>query len=158
MQILKVTQGYHTLVDDDDYDKVSGYNWLPQKLGKTIYARKQYRGKFSYLHRILMNAKKGDCVDHINGDGLDNRKNNLRLCTKSQNGCNRGKDRDNTSGYKGVTYVTNKNKRKKRWIAQITINKKHIYIGHFKTKEEAAIAWNEAAKKYHGEFAYQNKV
>lgn len=105
-----------------------------------------------------MRAGPREIIDHINGDGLDNRKQNLRICTKSENACNRGIDRDNTSGYKGVCYISNKTKRVKRWIAQIAINKKHICIGYFHTKEEAAIAYNEAATKYHGEFAKLNII
>jgi hypothetical protein len=158
MKVIKVSQGFHTLVDDDDYNNLNVFNWLPQKLSKTVYARKQEKGKFQYMHRIIMNAKKGEIVDHKNGDGLDNRKFNLRKCTRSENGCNRGKDKDNSSGYKGVQYITNKQKRVKRWVATITKNKRNICVGYFHTKEEAALAWNEAAKKYHGEFAKLNII
>lgn len=159
MKKIKITGGYEAIVDKEDYNRLSKINWYYQKIGKHTYVRCQNKdGKFIYMHRAIMNHPKGLLVDHINRNGLDNRKDNLRLCTKSQNGCNRGKDRDNSSGYKGVSYITNKQPRKKRWMAQIAANKKHICIGYFDTAREAALAWNKAAKKYHGEFAYQNNI
>lgn len=101
-----------------------------------------------------MNAAPNEQVDHINGDGLDNRKSNLRICNGSQNRCNKGKPKNNTSGYKGVTWHTPN----KKWVAQIAVNGKHSYIGSFKTKEEAAKAYNKKAKELHGEFARLNNL
>lgn len=92
---------------------------------------------------------KGEFPDHINGNGLDNRRENLRLATRSQNSINRGKQSNNKSGYKGVSW----NKRDKRWTAQITINKHIINLGGFDTPEQAYEAYKEAAKQYHGTFA-----
>lgn len=158
MKEIQLTGGYKTVVDDDDYEKFSKYRWYYQKIGKVVYARGQDKDKkFFYLHRSIMRNPKGVNVDHINRNGLDNRKSNLRIATKSQNGCNRGPDSDNTTGYKGVIFHKGK-WRKKRFIAQITKDKKIHRIGYFLTAKEAAIAWNKAAIKYHGEFAYQNNV
>jgi hypothetical protein len=93
-------------------------------------------------------------VDHINGNTLDNRKENLRICTQNQNGKNRLLNKNNVSGYKGVTYK----KANKLWCAQIVVNYHKMYLGLFTTAEAAALAYNEAAKKYHGEFAKLNEV
>jgi len=91
-------------------------------------------------------------VDHINGNPLDNRKSNLRICTHAENSNNTGPRKNNTSGYKGVYWA----KRNKRWLAQITHNGKQVYIGHYKDKEEAARAYDAKAKEFQGEFAYLN--
>lgn len=93
-------------------------------------------------------------VDHIDGNIHNNSPENLRECTKSQNGMNRGKPANNTSGYKGVSY----NKSKHSWEAYINFEKRRIHLGTFSTKEEAAIAYNQVALKYHKEFAKLNEV
>ena len=110
-----------------------------------------------YSHRIIYLMHNGhlpEQVDHINGDRSDNRIENLRECTNSQNSRNRGSSRNNTSGYKGVSFSKNN----KKWIAQITFNRRLIYLGYTDTKEEAALLYNEAAIKYHGKFAFLNKL
>jgi len=104
------------------------------------------------LHRIIMNPPKGLIVDHINHNGLDNRRSNLRLCTNSQNQMNRTKTRANTSGYKGVRY----NKNTGKYQACITANKRNFYLGTFETAEEAVKAYRKAAKRLHGKFMYKD--
>ena len=104
---------------------------------------------------------RGFLVDHINGDKLDNRRENLRLATRGENEVNKRKRRTHkgrkpTSKYKGVTKI--KDRRKKRWRAIITFQKRIIHLGNFYTEKEAAEAYNEAAKKYYGDFAYLNKI
>lgn len=101
------------------------------------------------LHRYVMNAPAHISVDHKNMNPLDNRKNNLRMCTKSQNGCNRGIPSNNTSGIKGVSF----DKQTNSWAAYIGINGKCLKIGRFKNIEDAKEARLTAARKYHGEFA-----
>lgn len=103
------------------------------------------------MHRFLIGAK-GEFVDHINGDGLDNRKSNLRLCSNAQNVQNTGLTRANTSGYKGIRL------RNGRWDSRITCLNKTYHLGVFSTKEEAARAYNAAAIELHGEFARLNDV
>jgi hypothetical protein len=109
------------------------------------------KGKWELLHRAIMDFPQGQ-VDHRNRDKLDCRKSNLREATHAQNITNRLCSDLNTSGYKGVHW----NKRKQRWTARITHNGRRFFLGNFKTAEEAAIIYNEAAKKYHQEFCGLN--
>jgi len=104
------------------------------------------------MHRVILDAPMNMLVDHINGNGLDNRRENLRICTNTENLRNRGKDRDNTSGYKGVVIK----KGEKKFRAQIRVNQKTIHLGSFSTPEEAARAYDDAAREYFGEFAWTN--
>ncbi len=101
------------------------------------------------LARLITGALPGMIVDHINGDTLDNRRANLRVCTMAQNVRNRKKPRTNTSGYKGVHWMP----RHKKWMAKITCAGKHIFLGLFDDPAEAHAAYCAAAKKYHGDFA-----
>ncbi len=106
-----------------------------------------------YMHRIIMNPPDGKQVDHINGDGLDNRVENLRIATSSENNYNTGKQSNNTSGYKGVSW----HKTRKTWQVLIGVGGRLIRIpGVFNSAEDAARAYDEAAKKYHGVFARLN--
>jgi hypothetical protein len=109
-------------------------------------------GKYSnhYLHRMVMRAPKNLMVDHINGNRLDNRKENLRLCSVKNNAVNKkGKN-----GYKGIYFDKNIQK----WVAQITKNYHTKSLGCFKSPEEAALAYNKAAKKIHGKYAFLNII
>lgn len=108
-----------------------------------------------FLHRYITNTPKGMEVDHINGNGLDNRKVNLRICTRAENGRNRKMSIKNKSGYHGVHFANTEN-RKKRWTAMIRFGGKKRYIGRYFTVEEAARAYDEKAKIYHGEYATLN--
>lgn len=143
--------GYKILIDEEDYEKVTSVSWginkCHLKYGRVYF----YHGGKStiFLHRHIMGMKYKDgyCVDHINGNTLDNRKCNLRKCTRQQNLYNKKKQTNCKSGYKGVIKVS-----KGRWRSVIGINKKIIYLGSFKSPEEAHAAYCEASKKYHGEF------
>jgi hypothetical protein len=144
-----------TLVDDEDYDKVvSAGPWHMQ--GKavshsiTVGLRKQKQIK---LHRFLMNVTNPKIlVDHENRNSLDNQKHNLRVATKSQNASNSKKSTGKSSKYKGVSF----HKRRNQWHAEIVHNNKHHFLGYFREEEEAAIAYNAAAKEFFGDFAYVN--
>ena len=154
MREIPLTQGKVALVDDGDYDLVSRFKWLAAKAPRTWYARRVDYGagrkKNESMHRLILNAPPDKIVDHINGNGLDNRRENLRLATKIQNNCNTRLRRDNRSGYKGVK------RNALRWIARIRIDRKLIHLGSFATKEDAARAYDNAARQHFGEFAKLN--
>ena len=125
-------------------------------IGTAVYLKSQ-KEKTVLMHRFIINAPKDMEIDHINGNGLDNRKSNLRICTRSQNAANHKLLSSNKSGYTGVHYA-NTEKRRKRWVASLRANGKKKIIGRFYTREEAAIVYNEAAIKYHGKFARLNLI
>ena len=149
---ISLTQGKIALVDDEDYEKVNQYKWYPHKAHKGFYASRCSSKKTILMHRFVLGAEDSVQVDHINGDKLDNRKTNLRLCNNSQNHANGGVRSDNTSGYVGITWDDKRHK----WRAQITYLCKGYNLGRYATPEEAAKVYDEAAKKYFGEFARTN--
>jgi hypothetical protein len=157
MKYIELTQGQRAIVDDDDYEELSRWKWHALKRGGTFYgARKsstnmaQYKPRYTvYIHAFIMDTPQGMYTDHINGNGLDNRKSNLRICTSMQNQYNTGPNSRNTSGYKGVYWSKSNNK----WQARIKINKKKVYLGNFKTLEDAYTAYCNKAQEAHGEFA-----
>lgn len=106
------------------------------------------------MHREVMKVTKGQFIDHKNGNGLDNQKSNLRLCSNQENSRNQRLKVSNTSGYKGVSW----SKQLNNWAVQIRINGKKVHGGYFLDKEEAAKKYNELAKQYHGEFANLNII
>lgn len=137
----------YTIVDDDDYEK---YKNKALYMTHNGYVRTSNYFSESTFARILMHCPKGKTVDHINGNQLDNRKSNLRICSMHQNDYNKKLYKSNKSGYKGV-YAT-----KKGWKAIIVHNRKPIKIGVYETKENAALAYNEYALEHFGEFARLN--
>jgi len=155
MREIPLTRGAVAIVDDDDYEKLSKYKWYYIGMG---YAARCLcaNGKHTalYMHKCIIPAPSGYEVDHINQNKLDNRKENLRACTRTQNLGNRTPYANNTSGYKGVSW--NRNERK--WIVQIGIYGKRIRVGEFADKKEAAKAYNKAAIEWFGEFACINNV
>ncbi len=157
------SRGLEVLVDVDDYEWLSQFHWILSggKAGAggqypSAYIRRD-KGSytFKYMHRMVIGALKGQFVDHINGNTLDNRKENLRLCTRSQNGANRGKTQKNKTRYKGVSYQPHKSK-PSPWVSKIMHNKKAIHLGSYSSQTEAAIAYNVKAKELFGEFAHAN--
>lgn len=150
---VPLTQGYVALVDREDYEELIKYKWSAYKTNNTFYAiRNIYIGTKRTtvnMHRVIIEPPNDLFVDHIDGNGLNNQRSNLRICTSSQNGMNRGKQKVNTSGFKGVTFCKNNNK----WQAQIKVNKVNLFLGYFDTPEEAYKAYCEGCIKYHGEFA-----
>lgn len=154
MKKIPLTQHKYALVDDEDYELLNRFKWHYAN----GYARRNwwYGGKSHMvrMHHFVLPLRDGLMCDHINGNGIDNRKCNLRLVTKSQNMMNRGKQKNNTSGYMGVSL----HRTTKKYRAFIKKDRKQIHLGLFETLREAAYAYNEAAKKYHGEFALLNKI
>ena len=163
-----LTDGTCMLVDDEDYHRLNRYTWFPLKGAHTRYACTSLNGRKIKAHRFILSAveildeatgrrKEYDRVDHINGDGLDNWRQNLRLVTRSQNAQNsRGKPEHRQSRFKGVSLF--KRCRSRPWRVLIHIGGKQIHLGYFAREVDAARAYNKAANLYHGEFAYLNTL
>jgi len=159
-RLIPLTQGKYAIVDPEDYKRLSKYKWYAKKCGKTFYAsRTVWTGKNKKrinitMHRQILNPPYPLVVDHINHNGLDNRKANLRPATRKQNNMNRLciKRKGSPSKYKGVIW----HKHTKKWNVQICYNGKRKTIGYFNDEIEAAKAYDEAAKKYHRDFAVLN--
>jgi len=149
-------QGDWTILDQKDYYRLNDFKWfLTGRLHKFYAARTikaDGRTKIVRMHRIIMNPPDNLLVDHRNGDGLDNRRQNLRLATKSQNICNSKKRANTSSRFIGVHY----RKKQRRWETEITHNRKKIWLGSFENEIDAAKVYDAAAKKYHKDFARLN--
>lgn len=148
-------KGYEVLIDDEDYHLIKLGSWkINKKKSGACYVALNYSlnniTKIKQLHREVLGINNPKIqVDHINCNGLDNRKSNLRIVTNEQNSYNRGMTSNNKSGYKGVCW----HKGMKKWVAQITYKKEKMYLGAFICPTSAWLAYVRAAIKYHGEFA-----
>jgi len=159
MKKIQLTQGKATIIDDFDFERLNQHKRHVVKIHGIWYAArhllmKSGKRKKIYMQNEILKCKKGELIDHIDGDGLNNQRSNLRVATHSQNMRNSKIPINNTSGYKGVYWSKEKNK----WCAQIKIDYKNKHLGYFDNKIDAAKAYNEGALKYHGEFAHINKV
>lgn len=160
MKKIPLTQGKYAIVDDEDYDKINSWKWYAHKDHKNgnfyAYRNETYasgKRKSVFMHREIFCTSSEMKIDHINGNGLDNRKENLRECNSSQNGANiQIGRRNNKSGYKGVCFKN----RPKKWVAQITYRKKVYALGYYDNPIDAAKAYDKAAIRLHGEFAITN--
>ena len=149
MKKIKLKNNLFTLVDDSDFEYLSQYKWCLHS-GYALTNRAGAEKRMVYMHRLIMDAPEGMEVDHINHDPLDNRRENLRVCTHSENGKNKLLPKNNTSGYKGVYPYKGKYK------ASIRINGDLTYLGMYWEPEDAARAYNNAAAIYFGEYASVN--
>ena len=156
---IPLTRGQYAIVDPEDYERLAQYKWHANENGRTYYAARAVRGKngryrYHSMHREILPVGKGLFVDHINHDGWDNRKANLRPATRTQN-CRNSLKRARkgwVSQYKGVAWRA----KSQLWEALITVNYRHIFLGSFRTEVEAAQAYDRAALRYHREFACLN--
>ena len=157
IEIDSPTYGKHKVrFDEEDWDLIKNYHWNIEKGNRTYYAQgKINRKTLIRMHRLVLKMKNPKIlIDHINNNGLDNHKTNLRLCTCAQNTINSIPGKNNTSGYKGVHW----NKRRKKWVAKIQKKCKTYYLGYYNNPKEGARAYNKFVKKHYGEFAYLNPV
>jgi ribosomal 50S subunit-recycling heat shock protein len=154
MKEIQLTQGKVALVDDEDYEYLNQWKWHIHNSRGYYYAARNINGGKLFMHRAIIKPTKDVFIDHVNRLTLDNTKINLRICTKAENCRNRKISTLNTSGYKGVAYIKNLNK----YRATIRFNNKQMHLGYYIIPIDAARAYNEAAIKFHGEFANLNKI
>jgi hypothetical protein len=147
---IPLTQGKVALVDDEDFERVNRFKWCATKSKYSHYARRTL--KSISMHRMIISAPSGFDVDHINGNGLDNRRENLRICTRSQNQWNMNNVRKGSSNYKGVSW----NKCALKWAAIIQKNYKTYFLGYFESEIEAAENYDAKARELFGPFAKTN--
>lgn len=146
-----LTQGLFAQVDSEDYPLVMQYSWYADKIGNTHYAATRIAGRKVYLHRLVTAAKPKDVVDHVDCNGLNCTKSNLRLVSKGENTIRRGPM--GTSGFKGVSFVKSRSK----WVAKHTDDVRGtVNLGRYKTPEEAARAYDAWASVNLGPLAYLN--
>jgi hypothetical protein len=152
-KFIHLTQGLQTVIDDEDYEKVRQFRWYAARASKnTFRAISDGPGKSTLLHRFILDAPRNMEVDHIDGNSLNNMRNNLRLCTHQQNLSGQHTQSYKSSMYKGVTWRKDRNK----WQASIKYNGKRISLGVHITQEDAAKAYDNMALKLFGEFARPN--
>lgn len=148
MKKILLTKSKHALVDDEDFLYLSQFKWCSSH----DYAVTRIvggNGEQMRMHRLVTKAREGDNVDHIDGNRSNNQKNNLRVCSHSENLYNSKRPIDNTSGYKGITWDKSRNK----FLVQLNAKKIHYNLGRFSKLEDAIVAYKEASEKYHGNFA-----
>lgn len=169
----KTKETEYCIVDEQDFEWLNKYKWFKVCNGNKYYAQSSLyedgKQKTVQIHRLIMNPEKGKVVDHIDGNGLNNSRSNLRIATSSQNSRNRGGNKNTSSKYKGVSLIHFKHCQKRkngenkiykyaRWRAMINFGNGNKLIGFYKTEEEAALAYNKMSLKHHGEFAFINKI
>ena len=156
MKQITLTRGLAALIDDEDYPRVSRFKWSAVKCNGKFYAarRPMVRGKGQtiYLHRFLLEAAPGLEGDHIDGDGLNCVRSNLRICTHAENRRNNKIQANNTSGYRGVSWCRSRSK----WEAYINLNRQRHNLGRYPNAEDAARAYDHAARLLFGDFARLN--
>jgi len=151
MELVPIFNGLLAKVDNQDFDLVAPHKWYVAKNKAKPYAFGRINGRQVYMHRLILGAPDGMHSDHINGDTLDNRRSNLRLATAAENSQNQVIRRNNTTGFKGVTFHAGRDEAR-----IMPRGGKYHYRGRFDTAEEAGRAYDAAAMELHGEFARIN--
>lgn len=148
---VPLTRGYEAVIDKDDIDLVSGKNWHAIVTPWTVYAaRKNKKEGSKSMHSVIFGPlPNGMEIDHIDCNGLNNMKSNLRAASKSQNQRNKKIQKNNSSGFKGVSF----DKKNKKWIAFISVKKRAINLGRYRTPDLAHEAYKNAAMRLYGDFA-----
>jgi hypothetical protein len=149
---IPLTQGKYAIVDADDYARVNRHKWCLSRTGNQLYAQRRCRGKTIRMHQLIMNPPRGMVVDHIDGNGLNNRRSNLRICTRLENTRNRRRNPSTATGFKGVW----RDKKTGKYWAQIQLSRRPTRLGSFATAVEAARAYDRKAIELFGEFACLN--
>jgi len=153
-RFCKYKDKYVALVDDEDFEFLNQFRWCAKKGRYTFYAERAIkvdgRNSTQYMHQVILNSRN---IDHIDRNGLNNQRSNLRLCNQSQNSMNTGKHKNCTSAYKGVYF----HKRFNKWASAIRISGKRFHLGYFTSEVDAAKAYNAKAIELFCEFANLNK-
>lgn len=153
MKEIVTQKGERIKVDDNTYEQVKDFHWHLNTTGYPV--TKTFNGPTYFLHHYVLPQKENYVIDHIDRDKTNCQASNLRYATRSQNNANGSIYKNNTSGYRGVHYIKG---RDKNWRAGVRVNKKLIVSKRCFTQEEAALAYNELAIKYFGEFANLNVI
>lgn len=156
------THGKHTILfDESDRELVEQHSWrIFKKIGGNVYyavttvTNPNGVRSILFMHRLLLNPPKGSPIDHIDGNGLNNSRANIRVCTSAQNSFNRGKNKTSKKKFKGVYFHV----KRRKYSARLGFNGSEIFLGYFTTEEEAALAYNKAALTYFGEFVRLNVI
>lgn len=160
MRTIPLTQGKVALVDDADYNWLNNRGWCANPDRYTFYATRKiavakYKQRTERMHRLILGLLPSDGrqCDHRDGNGLNNQRSNLRVCSSQQNSQSQRK-RAGTSKYKGVSW----NRRARKWYSQIVVNRNLIHLGRFDSEADAAAAYDSAASKHFGQFALTNEM
>lgn len=157
-KIIKLTKNKTVVVDGEDFDFLNQWKWHAGKNGSYAargeWQKGKNKNKIIYMHRLIMKVEGKTQVDHKNGNGLDNRKENLRLCTNKENQRNHKLLVTNKSGFNGVSW----NSKVKKWETCISVDNKTVHLGFYRNKIKSATIYNAAATKYFGEFARLNNI
>ncbi len=161
MKMIPLTQGKCAMVDDEDYKRISRHKWSASDFGCTFYAIRNVKGnapskhrRSILMHREILGVPDDKETDHCDGNGLNNCKVNLRICSHQQNLYNSSKQTNRSSKYKGVVWY----KQTKKWMARVQWNRQRYHLGYFKDETKAALAYNRKAKELFGDFAKLNHI